>query len=385
VQILAGPRQTGKTTLLLKIAREWGEKALYLAADAPEAALPGWWDLQWQRAARAAEKGTTALLLDEIQYLPDWSRRLKVEVDRVHRERLRLHVVVTGSAALQIGVGSRETMAGRFERLALSHWPARDLAKAFRLRQKEAVDTVIRFGGFPGSMPLRDNLARWRAYIRDSIIEPAIGRDLLLLEAVRKPALLRQVFAICAGHPTEVVALNKIAGLLSEKGALATVAHYLHLLGEAYLVAGLSRFSKRELRQRASPPKLVVLNNAFLAASEQRTLPTPSRDPERWGRWVENASLAFMVNSGQTVHYWREAPLEVDAVVDGTWGKWVIEVKTGSYTARDLVGLFEFAQRFSGYRPLVVCDESETRIARDAGVDAIPWRQFLWGGIEAVG
>ncbi len=380
VQLLTGPRQVGKTTLLLQLAQEWGDRAVYLAADAPEASLSGW----WEPGAALSAKRTALLLIDEIHYLPDWSRRLKSEVDRVHRERLRLHVVVTGSAALRLGAGSRESMAGRFERLAISHWSARDLAQGFGLSQEDAVAVAVRQGTFPGGMTLRGDVTRWRAYVRDSIIAPAVGRDLLALGVIRKPSLLRQVFAVCIGHPAEIVSLQKIAGSLEEGGALSTIAHYLELLGEAYLVAAVPKFSKQELRRRASPPKLVALTNAFLAASTTEEPPTPERHPERWGRWVENACVAHIVNSGQTLHYWRESPLEVDAVADGTWGKWAIEVKTGGYTARDLGGLLEFVRRYRDYRPLVVCEETDVGIARRVGADGIPWRQFLWSGVEGL-
>ncbi|MGD0110361.1 MAG: ATP-binding protein [Armatimonadota bacterium] len=380
LQLLTGPRQVGKTTLLLELSQEWGDRALYLAADAPEAALPGWWELQWQRAARLAGTGPALLLVDEVQYLPDWSRRLKAEVDGVYRERLRLHVVATGSAALKLGVGSRETMAGRFERLTLTHWSAQDIAHGFALPQDEAVQIVVRLGGFPGGMVLRDDVARWRAYIRDSIIDPAVGRDLLALEAIRKPSLLRQVFAVCIGHPAEIVSLQKMAGLLAERGAMTTIAHYLELLREAYLVAGLRKFSKGELRRRSSPPKLVPLNNAFITGGTHEDIPSRATAPERWGRLVENACLAHMANAGQTVHYWREEPIEVDAVVEGTWGKWAIEIKTGSFAAGELAGLLEFSKRFRSYRPLVVCNESDTGVAGRAGVDSISWQQFLWSG-----
>lgn len=380
LQLLTGPRQVGKTTLLLELAREWGERALYLAADALEAALPGWWELQWQHAARLAGRRPALLLIDEIQYLPDWSRRLKAEMDRVYRERLRLHLVATGSAALKLGVGSRETMAGRFERLTLTHWSAQDLAQGFGISEEAAVEVVVRFGGFPGGMALHSGLPRWRAYIRDSIIDPAVGRDLLALEAIRKPSLLRQVFAVCIGHPTEIVSLQKMSGLLAERGTLTTISHYLELLREAYLVAALRKFSKGELRRRSSPAKLVPLNNAFITGGTHEDIPSPKRAPERWGRLVENACLAHMVNSGQTVHYWREEPLEVDAVTEGAWGKWAIEIKTGSFTAGELAGLLEFSKRFRSYRPLVVCDERDAGMARRAGIESVSWQQFLWSG-----
>jgi hypothetical protein len=383
VQVLTGPRQVGKTTLMLQLAKEWGDRAIYVAADAPEAALPGWWEAQWERATRLARAETALLLIDEIHYLPSWSRLLKAETDRMRRQHLALHVVVSGSTALRVGKGVRETMAGRFERLVLSHWSARDLAQGFHLSKEEAVDCVVRLGGFPGGMSLRRDPRRWRAYIVDSIIEPAIGRDLLVLEAIRRPALLRQVFAICVGHAAEIVSLQKMAGLLAERGALATIAHYLQLLQEAYLVAPLAKFSGRELRQRASPPKLVALNNAFLTATALGDAAAVASDPGQRGRLIENACIAFAINSGQTAHYWRAEPVEVDAVLDGAWGRWAVEIKTGSYSARDLAGLLEFVRRFRSYRPLVICEEADLAVARRAGVFAVPWTEFLWSGVEA--
>ena len=314
VQILTGPRQVGKTTLLLELAKQWGKRALYAAADAPEASLPGWWEQQWQRAEQLAQERGSLLLLDEIQYLPHWSRLLKAGIDRVRRERIALHVVVSGSSSLHIGKGARESMAGRFERLQLLHWSAAEIAKRFGVAAAKAVDQTVRYGSYPGAVALLSDSTRWREYIRHSIMEPAVGRDMMMLETIRKPALLRQVFALCTGHPSEIISLQKLCGQLTDKGALETVAHYLHVLEEAYLVAAVPKYSEKALRQRAAPPKLVVLNNAFLAATSNRPPPQPDTEPERWGRWVENACLAHAWNAGQQVSYWRAEPYEVDMI-----------------------------------------------------------------------
>lgn len=381
VQMLTGPRQVGKTTMLLETAREWGDQAIYLALDSPEAALRGWWEIQWRRAMQLAGRGKGILLLDEIQYLPNWSRLVKSAIDESLRERLPLHMVITGSAALGLGSGVRETMAGRYERLALRQWTAQDLARAFSISDEEAVQTLIRFGSFPGGVALLKDIPRWKAYLRDSIIDPAIGRDILALEQVRKPALLRQVFAICAGHPSEILSLGKIAGAIADTGSLQTVAHYLNLLEEAYLVSPVQKYSARELRRRASPPKVVPLSNALLAASAIGDPPLPGNDPTAWGRWVENACLAFAIGCEQTVHYWREEPLEVDGIFSGSWGKWAVEVKTGDYTSRDLAGIMEFCRRWPDYRPIVLCDERHVDIARRLGIDVLAWNEFLWNGI----
>lgn len=382
IQLLTGPRQVGKTTLLLELARGLGEAALYAAGDAPEAAAPGYWEAVWRGAAETAGlRGKAVLLLDEVQYFPDWAARLKAQWDRVRRRGIPLHVVATGSSALKVGAGSRERLAGRFERLVLAHWSARGIAEAFGLDREEAVRVVVSEGGYPGAVSLRGEPERWRAYVRDAIVEPAVGRDLLALGAVRKPGLLRQVFAACAGQPAQVVSLQKLRGALDDAGALETVAHYLALLEEAFLVAGLEKYAAvRAARRRRAPPKIVVLSNAILAVTDPAGAPDPVREPDRHGAWVENACLAHAWNAGQRVAYWREEPIEVDGVLEGSWGSWAVEVKTGAFTTRDLAGLLEFARRHPRFRPLVLCDRERVDGARATGIDVIPWDEFLWAG-----
>ncbi len=381
IQLLTGPRQVGKTTLLLELAEQHGNAAIYAAVDGPEAAVPGFWERLWVRAEdAAANKGRSILLLDEVHLLSDWAARLKGEWDRLRRRRRSVHVVATGSSALRLASGSRESLAGRFERITLTHWSASSMTEVFRVPPEEASELLVKMGSYPGAFGLRGDIARWSAYVRDAILEPAIGRDILALAAVRKPALLRQVFGVCASSPAEIVSLQKIQGQLQDAGALETIAHYLQLLEEAYLVATLAKYSSRPARQRAAPPKLITLNNALLAAVDPRGIPDRSTDPKRFGAWVENACLAHAWNRGQRVSYWREEPLEVNAVVEGTWGSWAIEVTTGPTSSGDLKGIGEFARRYPLYRPLVLCSEEGRSAVERAGFPAMPWREFLITG-----
>jgi hypothetical protein len=380
IQLLTGPRQVGKTTLLLEIAARFGDRAVYAAGDEPDAALPGFWERCWAQAEAQAQRGTAVLLLDEVHHLSDWAGRLKGHWDRTRRRHLPIHVIATGSSALRIAAGSSESLAGRFERLTLSHWPAASLAEAFHLSPSEAARSLVRLGSYPGAVEFQDDLARWRAYIRDAIIEPAIGRDVLALGVVRRPALLRQVFAIATDSPAQIVSLQKMQGQLQDSGALETVAHYLALLQDAYLVAPLEKYSAKALRRRASPPKLVVLNNALLSAMHPDGPPDPAREPERFGFWVENACLAFAINQGQQVTYWREEPLEIDAVFDGTWGKWAVEVKTGKFDVQALCGLLEFCRRYPALKPLVICAPGSEESARRHGIQCISWEDLLIAG-----
>jgi len=284
--------------------------------------LPGFWERLWTRAEKtSASRGRVAVLVDEVQHLGLWAARLKGEWDRLRRRRAKVHIVARRSSALGLARGSRESLAGRFERLTLAHWSAASMADVFAIEPDEAADHVVRMGSYPGAFELRSDLARWAAYVRDAIVEPAIGRDILALSDVRRPALLRQVFAIAAASPAQIVSLQKLQGQLQERGALETIAHYLAILEDAYLVAALEKHTARPARRRAAPPKLVTLNNALVAVVDPRGIPDPRREPDRFGVWVENACLAFAWSSGQRVSYWREEPLEADGVIRRRHGR----------------------------------------------------------------
>jgi predicted AAA+ superfamily ATPase len=381
IQLLAGPRQVGKTTLLLEIAEGHGKAAIYAPADGPEASLPGFWERLWVRAEETvASEGRALVLLDEAHLLHDWAGHLKSEWDRLRRKKLPIHVVATGSSALKLAHGSRESLAGRFERITLAHWSASSLSAVFGVAPPEACELLVKMGSYPGAFELRHDVTRWAAYVRDAILEPAVGRDILALAAVRKPALLRQVFGIAASSPTQIMSLQKIQGQLQDPGALETIAHYLALLEEAFLVAPLAKHTTRPARQRAAPPKLVPLSNALLAVMDPRGIPDRARDPERWGVWVENACLAYAWNAGQRVSYWREEPLEIDGVLEGSWGSWALEVKTGRISISDLKGLGEFVRRHPKFWPLVACDDEARPVVERAGFEAMPWSDFLLRG-----
>lgn len=381
IQMLTGPRQVGKTTLLLELAQDFGDHAIYRAADVEEVAAPGWWLTQWEEAKHLARTGRTLVIIDEVHALPRWARHMKVAFDEAVRERLPIQLVISGSASLSLTTGARNELVGRFELLTIRHWTPDDLARVFLLTNDDAAESYVRFGAFPGEYTRRHDYERWRVYIMQAIVDPAVNRDLLLLEHVQKPAMLRYLNSIASAHPGEIISMQKLSALLPEKGAPATLAHYLQILGEAYLLAAVYKFSERELRRRASPPKLVPLSNAFLTAYADAEPPTQAGDPIRWGRWLENACIAFALNSGYDVTYWREEPFEVDMVVTGRAGRWAIEVKGGAFTTRDLQGLLAFMEHHRGFRPLVIGNDAYRAVARGAGIAFQRWQDFILQGL----
>lgn len=346
IQVLLGPRQVGKTTALRAAL---GPDALYKNADSPVPLQPKILESWWQEAL---DKGKTILAIDEVQKIIAWTEVIKKLWDA---KPFGLKVFLTGSSSLLMEKGLRETLAGRFELIRAEHWNYQEAERIF----SQSLADFIAFGCYPGSMPLLDKdpldkkLDRWADYIKDSIVEPALGRDLLQLHPVDQPALLRQIFGVAVALPCQIVSLQKLQGQLQGKGSLPTLKHYLDLLADAFLVTGLEKYSSSRLRVRSSSPKLIIHDNALIRAFERPL--TPKLSPEKLGRYLENAVGARLLEAGWELYYWSERHLEVDFVALGPGGeKWAIEVKSQEAHESELKSLFTFCKRHPDFEPVLI-------------------------------
>lgn len=375
--LLTGPRHVGKTTLLLEHSRALGDRAIYLSGDDPTVLLPQSWTRLWEDAEHLGRSGgvDVTVVLDEVHQWPNWEARLKAACQRLARERIAVGVIASTSC----GDRSDRSILD-FERIRIAHWSATSVAKTFDVDPIDAAEALVSFGGYPGAYQFMRDPSRWSAFVRESIIEPALGRDLGSRPSIRQPTLLRQVFAVAALNPCETLSLQRMQAVLLQTGALTTIASYLRLLEDAALVAALPRYSTRRVRKRAAPPKLVVLNNALLSALHPAGPPDRAREPQRHDVWVENACLAHAITAGQRVSYWREEPFDVDAVIEGDWGKWAVEVMPDVHSSVDYRGLHEFVARYTDFKPLVVTSEDHLSVAARAGLAATTWQRFLLDG-----
>ncbi|GAB6042653.1 AAA family ATPase [Endothiovibrio diazotrophicus] len=99
LQILAGPRQVGKTTLARQAMARFGKQAHYASADLPAAPEPGWVEQRWRIARMLAGQGPALLVLDEVQKVPRWSESVKRLWDEDGFDERPLQVVLPGSSA----------------------------------------------------------------------------------------------------------------------------------------------------------------------------------------------------------------------------------------------------------------------------------------------
>ncbi|HET7141555.1 MAG TPA: AAA family ATPase, partial [Candidatus Limnocylindria bacterium] len=134
IQVLAGPRQVGKTTLARQVMDAVGVPAHFASADDPALRESGWLETQWEIGRLRARNGGRAgglLVMDEIQKIPAWSESVKRLWDEDTADGLELRVMLLGSAPLLVQKGLTESLAGRFELIRVSHWSFPEMRDGF--------------------------------------------------------------------------------------------------------------------------------------------------------------------------------------------------------------------------------------------------------------
>jgi predicted AAA+ superfamily ATPase len=319
--------------------------------------------LAWDSSSHpAAEKLPFVLVFDEIQLVSQWSSQIKGLWDGARERGVRLHVVLLGSAPLLVQQGLNESLTGRYELVRVTHWSFAEMNDAFGF----TLDQYIHFGGYPGSAGLIQDEPRWRAYVRDALIEPSIEKDVFAMSRVDKPAMLRRLFELGCDYSGQIVSLDNVSRTLGQ-GHTLTLAHHLSLLGQAGLLTGLQKYASQAIRQRKSPPKFQVQNNALMTTRATYRFEEARADRSYWGRLAESAVGAHLVNSADAdtrIHYWREGDIKVDFVIESRGRLAAIEVKTSSAVTRHS-GLDEFCRRHSDARRWLV------------GAEELPVGEFL--------
>jgi predicted AAA+ superfamily ATPase len=360
IQVLLGPRQVGKTTLALQAAEEIGKPCYYISADLSTLQSLSWIQQQWEiaRLKTDPEKGAL-LIIDEVQKIPNWSDVVKSLWDQDTRKRLNLSVMILGSSPWLMQKGLTESLAGRFEIIPITHWSFEEMKNTFHW----SLEKYVYFGGYPGAAIFANDAkdpSRWMNYINESLIETTISRDILLMTQVNKPALLRRLFQLGCIYSGQILAYTKMLGELQDSGNTTTLAHYLDLLSGAGLLCGLQKYAQQVVRQKGSSPKFSVYNTALMTAQLGKTFQQVREDHRLWGRIVESAVGAYLLNSirGTQIElfYWREGDQEVDFVLRHGKALTAIEVKSNHDSLKSS-GMDLFVSKFNPSRVLLVGEQ----------------------------
>lgn len=366
IQVISGPRQVGKTTLAIQLTQKIKIPYHFVSADAVPASNQIWIKQQWDYARSAFKQSgsnTFLIIIDEIQKISNWSELVKKEWDKDRREKLNIKVILLGSSSLLIDKGLSESLVGRFELIKLPHWNYIEMKEAFSFTPEQ----YVYFGGYPGAADLINDIDRWKDYIRNSIIEPTISKDILQLTTIQKPALLKNLFELSCIYAGEILSYTKILGQLTDAGNTTTLAHYQNLLDEIWLIKGIQKFSGSKIKSKQSIPKWLVYNTSLSSVYEDFNLSALLQNLDKWGRKVEQAIGAHLLNSARVhnfkVFYWKDVNDEVDFVIQKGNSIIPIEVKIGKVKYHQ--GLTNFSRKFKIKKSILISD------------DAFKWQEFL--------
>ena len=374
INLLAGPRQVGKTTIIRDIVSADPTQGYYVSVDdeptnaynqlttisPPQRKDQSWLIFHWQEARNRAatwlktSQSNQAFIfaIDEIQKIEHWSDIVKGLWDADRANGVPIHVVLLGSAPLLMQKGLSESLAGRYETLPVSHWGFDEMQQAFGL----SLEQYIYFGGYPGSAWLIKDETRWRRYVRDSLIQPNIEKDILQLVRIKHPMLLKQLFELGCHYSGQELSLTKMIDAIIEAKHTETLADYLNLLAETKLLAGLQKYAGQEVRKRNSAPKLNVFNTALMSALQDYSFAEAQADRSYWGRLVESSIGAHLLNTRDEdtkLYYWREGNQEVDFVLAKGKKLTAIEVKSAPKPVVSN-GLNVFAEKYPHAKKLLV-------------------------------
>ena len=358
IQVVMGPRQIGKSTVVKQVLKDMNTPYQFFSADNVPASNQAWLSNIWESTRVLLKSGghdSIILVIDEIQKIQNWSEVVKKEWDADSFHDRNIKVLLLGSSRVLLEKGLSESLAGRFEEIRMSHWSFGEMQECFGF----SLEQFVYYGGYPGSASLIGDEDRFQQYIQSSIIDATINKDILMDTPIGKPALLRQTFELGAAYSGSLLSLTKMVGSLQDAGNTSTLAGYLGLLNDSGLLAGLQKYSVDVARKRASIPKLQVYNNALKTIYNGMTLEQVVADRKAWGHIFESAVGAYIVNEAFKhrfeVTYWRDGNDEVDFVLKKNNSIVAIEVKGNA--EKRTAGLDEFKKKFNPINAFIVGPE----------------------------
>ena len=315
---LLGPRQAGKTTLALQVAKARQAVYLDLESEADRAKLS-------EPELYLAQHEDKLVILDEIQRTPQLFRSLRGLIDAGRRHaRGKGRFLALGSASIDLLKQSSESLAGRIRYLELAPLDAGEVGR-------KRLDALWLRGGFPESLLAATDAAslRWRT----DFIRTYLERDIPQLGPRIPAETLRRLWTMLAHQQGGLLNAATLARALAVDGK--TVAAYLDLLVDLLLVRRLSPWHGNVRKRLVKSPKVYVrdsgLVHGLLGIGEREAL---LAHPVAGGSWEGLAieSLIAAAPGGTEAHFFRTAAgAEIDLLLQlpGRRKPWAIEIKRG--------------------------------------------------------
>jgi predicted AAA+ superfamily ATPase len=349
IQIVMGPRQVGKTTGVMQFQEQTNINCHYISADSMPLSNANWILEQWQTALTKGDN--PLLIIDEIQKADNWSEVIKNLWDKQLKTGKRVNVLLLGSSSLSLKKGVSESLAGRYELIPVVHW---DFIESKKLREME-LETYLNFGGYPKSYDYLDDYDRWFSYVKSSIIDNVIDKDILNFALIKNPSLFKQAFEVLSCYPAQEISYRKLLGQLQDRGNTELIKYYIKLFEGAYLIKAIQKYGTQDFKIKSSSPKIIPLAPCFY------TLYAATKGKE--GFVFEATVGAKLLEVSHDLYYWRQGNSEVDYILSWKKKLFAIEVKSGRKRSRN--GLNIFLKLYPNALPIIISKDNYENFISD--------------------
>ncbi|MFZ4056633.1 MAG: ATP-binding protein [Ferruginibacter sp.] len=306
--VITGPRQVGKTTLLEQLKATNQVKTLWLNCDEPDVRL---------LLEDASSTNLKALIddyklvfIDEAQRVKNIGLTLKLLVDNFKN----VQVIATGSSALELANQINEPLTGRKWEYQLYPISTVELVQQSSLLEENRVlEQRLIYGYYPDII---NNPSQATAALME-LSNNYLYKDLLSLEAIRKPALLEKIVTALALQIGNEVSFSELAQLIGADRK--TIEHYVQLLEKSYIIFQLGAFSRNIRNEIKKSRKIYFYDNGIRNAIIKNFNPLGLRQDigALWENYLISERRKHLAYSKHFVnsYFWRtHAQQEIDYI-----------------------------------------------------------------------
>ena len=245
IVLISGPRQTGKTTL----SKQLNDNFDYFSYDLSEDRLIIQ-QKKWDRSKNL-------IIFDELHKMKQWKRWIKGIYDK---EGIPPHILVTGSAKLDIHKRVGDSLAGRYFQYRLHPFDIKEVYQLLKIDPEEAFETLWNCSGFPEPFLEGDQTyyKRWRQTHIDIILR----QDLIDLSSVRDIESVQTLVLLLSQRAGSTISYANLAQDLDRDPN--TIKRWLQLLENLYIIHRVKPYSKKIARSLKKEPKFYFYDNALV-------------------------------------------------------------------------------------------------------------------------
>ena len=330
VIIIAGARRTGKTILLKEIMKKLAEPYLYLNGE------------DYTTSLKLQQKGVDEyknlignnkyLVIDEAQKIENIGQILKLMIDEIEG----LHIIITGSSALDISSSTGEPLTGRKYTFQLHPIAQCELAAYENAIETESLfENRLIYGSYPEVLTINDNQLKTE-YLNE-LINSYLLKDILTLDSIKNSAKLVNILRLLAFQIGKEVSINELAKNVGLNKL--TVERYLDLLTKVFVIYRIEGYSRNLRKEISKSPRYYFWDNGIrnTLVANFNTLTLRNDIGELWENYVISERLKLQHYQGwlSNNYFWRTYDQqEIDWIEERDGGLFAFEMKYQKKTVK---------------------------------------------------